>query len=306
MKPTNYKRFSSALLLLLILEFPFAAVPCLAGGGVDQRDFDEAMRLCALGHYGSAAKILREEQRKHPNDVFILTELGTAYMNDYNDVSGGVDKAEKCLRRAIQLDPEFGKPYCRMAECCDAKGDFEAGVKYATKALSVKKPEYDALRERAGAYSNLKRDKEALVDIEAFLKKTPKIEKKHLVQRATILENLKQYDRALAEYRKLLKVKYEDQVVYREVACLQGLHRPEEAIRSLNTLINHNKQDDSGYLTRARLFESLGKHKEAVDDYSKAFELQPSTNALKERATVYDKMGRKDLAEKDRQEAARL
>lgn len=272
----------------------------------DKSDFDEASRLGSLGHYGEAARILREVQRHRPNDPYVLCELAGAYMNNYNDVSGGVDKAEKCLRRAIQLDPECGRAYSRLAECYDAKGDFTTGVKLATKALSVKKPEWDALRERAGAYSNLKRDKEALVDIDLFLKRQVKAEKKHLIQRGQILENLKQYDRALVEYRKLLKNKYEDQIVYREVACLRAMNKKDEAIKSLNTLLSHNKQDDSGYLTRARLFESIGKHQEAVADYSKAQELQPSTTALKERALVYEKMGRKDLAEKDRKEADRL
>lgn len=285
--------------------FVFVA-PAIALETAEERDFDEAMRLCALGHYGEAKRLLRVVQSKFPKSAVVLTALGNAYLNDYNDVSGGVDKAEKCFRKAIELDPEYGRSYAHLAECCDTRGDFKTGIKLATKALSVKKPDYEAYKERAGAYSNLKRDSEALADMEQYLKHTPKVERKHLVQRATILENLKQYDRALAEYRKLLKEKYEDQVVYREVACLRGMNKNDEALKSLNGLINHNKQDDAGYLSRARLLESLGRHQEAVADYTKAYELLPSTNALKERAAVYKKMGRNDLADKDRKEAERL
>ncbi len=264
------------------------------------------MRLEALGHYGESARLLREVQRHRPRDVYVLTALANAYLNNINDVPGGIDKAEKCLHMAIKMDPEYGTPYSRLAECYDSRGDYVTGIKFATKALSVKRPEFDAYRERAGAYSNLKRDKEALADFDLFLKKVSKVERKHLLQRAAILENLKLYDRALSEYRNLLKVKYEDQIVYREVACLRAMKKPDEAIKSLNTLLDHNKQDDSGYLTRARLFESIGKHQQAIADYSKAYELQPSTTALKERALVHEKMGRKDLAERDRKEAERL
>ena len=310
---TNEKRRSkishfnfSVAVFLFALSVSLTSISPTLASTADERAFDEALNLCHLGHYGEGKRILREVQRRHPNDVYVLTELGNAYMNDYNDVAGGVDKAEKCLRRAIEIDPEYGKAYSILAECSDAKGDFAQGVKLATKALSVKRPCFDALHERACAYSRLKKDKEALADIELFLKKSVKVERKYLLRRASILENLKEYDRAIAEYRKLLKEKYEDQIVYREAACLQAMHKPDEAIKSLTTLVNHNKADDSGYLNRARLYESMGKHKEAVDDYTKALDLQPSTNALRERATVYEKMGRKDLAEKDRKEIERF
>lgn len=286
-----------------IAVFFFANIfsPALASSA-DGRAFDEALRLGQLGHYGESARMLREIQRKHPNDAYVLTELGNAYLNNYNDLAGGTDKAEKCLRRALEIDPELGKAWVRLAECYDAKGDFESGIKFATKGLTVKKPDYEGYHERAGALSNLKRDKEALKDIDMFLKLNPKPERKYWVQRATIMENLKQYDRAIAEYRRLLKLKYEDQVVYREVACLRALGKQEEAIKSLNGLVAHNKQDDTGYLNRARAYESMGRHKEAIADFTKAFELQPSKIALKERAAAYEKMGRKDLADKDRKE----
>ncbi|MBX9952426.1 MAG: tetratricopeptide repeat protein [Candidatus Obscuribacterales bacterium] len=303
----NGKHFTLDDLLrcLTIVLFLSAVQPALADGA-DRREFDEALRLGALGHYGESARLLREIQRKHPNDPYVLTELGTAYMNNYNDVQNGTDKGEKCFRRALQIDPELGKAWARLAECYDARGDFVSGVKFATKALTVKKPDFDGYHERAGALSNLKRDSEALKDIEMFLQKHQNPERKYFVQRATILENLKQYDRAVAEYRRLLKDKYEDQVVYREVNCLQAMGKPEEAIKCLNALIAHNKQDDTGYLSRARLLESMGKHKEAIADYSKAYDLQPSKAALKERAAVYEKIGRKDLAQKDRREIDRL
>ncbi len=299
-------RFQVGIALFSFTFSLFATTECLAVNTADERAFEEALNLCHLGHYGAAKRILRGIQSRHPNDVYVLTELGNAYMNDYNDVEGGVEKAEKCLRHAIEIDPEYGKAYSVLAECRDSLGDFAEGIKLTTKALAVKKPCPDAYLERAGAYSRMKRDKEALADIEEYIKRCIKVERKYLIQRATILENLKQYDRALVEYRKLLKEKYEDQVVYREVACLQAQHKTDEAIRTLDTLVNHNKQDDTGYLSRARLYESIGKHKEAIVDYSRALDLQPSTNALKERATVYEKMGRKDLAEKDRKEANRL
>ncbi len=51
------------------------------------------------------------------------------------------------------------------------EGITSLGIKYATRSINSKKPDPDAYRERAGALSNLKRDKEALVDYDRFLHK---------------------------------------------------------------------------------------------------------------------------------------
>jgi len=277
----------------------------------DTRLVNEAIRLADAGKFPDAAHILQGVHQRNPKDVFVLVQLGHSAMNSAADLTNGSAFGEKCFRKAIELDPQYGRAYKKLAECYNGRGDFANGVKYTTKAMAVKKPDLDALRERAGALSNLKRDKEALADMDLFIKSSKNklagrlFEKVHL-QRAAILENLKQYEKAVEVYRMLLKLNYEDQLVFREVTCLRAMHKPEEALKSLNKLIARNKADDTGYLNRARLYESIGKHKEAISDYSISIDLASSTTALKERAAVYDKIGRKDLADKDRKEADRL
>lgn len=279
--------------------------------GNDTRLVNQAVRLTDAGNFPDAARILQGVHQRNPKDVFVLVQLGHCAMNSAADLTNGSVFGEKCFRKAIELDPQYGRAYKKLAECYNGRGDFLNGVKYTTKALSVKKPDLDALRERAGALSNLNREKEALADIDLYIKRNEnrirgRIYQMVHMQRAAILENLKQYDKAVAAYRALLKRNYEDQVVFREVTCLRAMHKPDEALKSLNELIAHNKMDDTGYLNRARLYESLGKHKEAISDYSVSIDLASSTTALKERAAVYDKMGRKDLADRDRKEAERL
>lgn len=287
----------------------FAAAFFMSSGAIckanDVQDFHYALSLTKKGHYLEATRVFRDLQSRHPNDVNILLELGHSYERNYNDGSG-LRKAQKCFERVIQIDPECGKAYVGLALCMDGRGEFAKGIAYATKALKVKKPDLEGLQERAGAYSHVRRDKEALADIELYIKKTNTKDPEIFLQKATILENLKRFDLALIEYRSLLKAHWEDSLVYREVACLQAMHKTEEAVKCISSLIKKNKQDDSSYLTRARLFEIMGKHNESLADYSTAIDLQPSTTALKERASVYDKIGKKDLAEKDRRDADRI
>ncbi len=272
----------------------------------EHKELEDALRCSELGDFVQSARILRNLHKHHPNDVFILTKLGDAYMNNIQDLSESTKLAEQCFKRAIEIDPQYGEPYAKLAECAGARGDFDLGIKLSTKAMTVKEPDFSALKERAAAYSHLKRDKEALADIDHYLTFKPKNTRKLLLLKASILENLKRYGEALIQYRAFLKEHYEDQLVYREVACLEGMNKPDEALKTLDHLILHNKEDDAAYLTRARLNEKQGRHKQAIADYTASFDLQPSTKVLKERAAVYDNMGRKDLAEKDRREAERL
>lgn len=279
--------------------------------GYDRQRVADGVRLCDAGHFSDAIRVLTGVQQRNPRDSFVLCQLGHAHMNNAEDLTHSTAIAEKCFRKAIEVDPEYGRAYKKLCEWYSAHGDWKTAVELATKALSVKRADFSALLERAAAYSSMHKDKEALADFDLYMSKTelPKDYRHRLkiqVQRAGLLENMKQYDRALAVYRSLLKEHYEDSIVFREVACLKAMHKPDEALKSLNSLIAHNKFDDNGYLNRARLYESIGKHKEAITDYSTSIDLSPSTTALKERASVYDKMGRKDLAEKDRKEADRL
>lgn len=50
---------------------------------------------------------------------------------------------------------------------------------------------------------------------------------------------------------------------------------PEEAIPLLNEYIERNPDDEEGFIIRGRKYWSLGKRKEALNDYYKANELNP-------------------------------
>lgn len=304
------QRFDSARVISAITVVCLAA-PALAMDAYDSQRVNDAIRLCDTGHFPEAIRVLTGVNQRNPKDAFVLCQLGHAHMNNAADLTHSTAIAEKCFRKAIEVQPQYGRGYKKLSEWYSAHGNWEMAVKLATQALAVKQPDVTALVERAGAYSMLHKDKEALADFELFLSKTPlPKEQRHrnkiYLQKAGILENLKQYDKALAVYRTMQKEHYEDSIVFREVACLKAMKKPDEALKVLNQLIAHNKFDDTGYLNRARLYESLGKHKEAITDYSTSLDLSPSPTALKERASVFEKMGRKDMAEKDRKEADRM
>ncbi len=267
-------------------------------------EFDELSRLMDAANYTVARPALRAMIKKYPKEPMLFVWLAKAYSNDPDNLRTGFEKAEQCLKHAVEVDPGFGKTYTQYSEWYSAQGNFPKAIEMATKALHAKTPDLGAYEERAHAYNSMKRDKEALADIEQALKHvTGKHRRKILLSKASILENSKQYERAIADYKEILKEDYEDTVVYREVKCYEQLNRFDEAVKLISELIKKNPEDDTSYQMRARVYTKQKKYIEAAADYSKAYEFLPTPSILRERAKVYDLMGRKDLAAKDRDRA---
>jgi len=71
-------------------------------------------------------------------------------------------------------------------------------------------------------------------------------------------------------------------------------------------LLKHSPEDDAAYEVRGRIMAKLGRLKESAQDFSKAIQLVPSATLLRQRAIIYEKMGKKDLATRDRKEAEKI
>lgn len=284
---------------------------CLANGtgGIgktsDEAFYERAQWYKKAGHFDKAGEILSQLYRKQPQNASLLVELGEAYFKDTNDMAGGLIKAEQCFRKAIIIDPEFGKAYCMMAEWANAQSRYDLAIQMAGKALSAKKPDTQAYVERAASYSRLHKDKEALLDLDKYIT-LHKLKHNAYERRASILENLHLYERALADYRTMQKIHYSDRTALKEAFCLDKLNKRAEAITCLNNLLKRNPEDDAGYEARGKVQAKLGRLKEAIADFTRAIQLIPSPNVYKERAAAYEKMGRKDLADRDLKEAERI
>ncbi len=271
----------------------------------EEAAYERAQAFRKAGDFDKAGIILLQLYRKHPKNAALLVELGEAYLNDDNEMAGGQLKAEQCFSKAIKIDPQFGKAYYMLTEWANAQGKYDLAIKIATKALTVKKPDYQAYMERAASYSRLHRDKDALADLDKFIS-LGGAKRNAYERRASILENLHQYERAHSDYLIMQKLHYDDGTALKEASCLEKLNKNQEAITCLTNLLKRNPEDDAGYEARGRIQVKLGRLKEAIADYTRAIQLIPSPTIYKERAAAYEKMGRKDLAAQDRKEAERI
>jgi tetratricopeptide (TPR) repeat protein len=137
---------------------------------------------------------------------------------------------------ALQKDPQCGHAYNCLASFANLKGDYAGAAQYATKALSVKKPDPSGLRQRALAYSHMNRLEDAIKDQQAFINMDHKIPVNYMLL-GDLQQAVKKYSDAEASYRAALSagIAYHDRSFNLLIKCLrlQGKepqivgHRPE-------------------------------------------------------------------------------
>jgi tetratricopeptide (TPR) repeat protein len=294
------KKLSVCNLLAILL---IVQTNTFASGKTDA-GYQRAQELVKAGHHDQAAKILSEMVRRDPKNITLLLELGEVHLNDMNDMAGAHIQAEKCFKQAIKIDPQSGRAYRMLAEWAIAEGKYDYAIATASQSITAKKPDHRGYFARATAYENQHKEKEALADLDKYL--TREHDKKAFKRRAVILEKLHMYARALADYRSIQKDSPDGDAALKEAICLEKLNRNEESITRLDKLLKDSPEDDAALEARGTARAKLGQLQEAAQDYSKAIKLLPTASLYRLRASIYEKMGRKDLAIKDRKEAERI
>ena len=100
---------------------------------------------------------------------------------------------------------------------------------------------------------------------------------------------------------------YGDTVGYRANAYMQIKDYP-HALADYTTLIKLSPGDDNLRRQRAVVYELMGNFPKAVEDYTAAIELAQTESApsYAARARCYEKLGKKDLAQRDLAKSKKL
>ena len=118
----------------------------------------------------------------------------------------------------------------------------------------------------------------------------------------------KQYSEAVKLFTTVIQgnPKSKDAFFFRGLAFAE-LNEDRAAIADFSKAIELDPSDTHAYSQRGKIFKSLGRYTEALSDFTKAIELNKPDKVilLQERANLYDKMGDKKKAERDRADAGR-
>jgi len=178
--------------------------------------------------------------------------------------------------RAVAASPRFAPAYTGRAEVLNLLGDYSGAAQAASRSISLD-PQYQA------GYGN------------------------RAVSLYFLGQGQKSMDDALI-FKKLGANSSPAGVtsIPMAAACL-GLGRLEDALGWCNKAITLNPKMQSAYAIRATVELKQERYKEALDDCNIALGLFPrSPRVYEHRAIAYEKLGKRDFAKSDRQQAKRI
>ncbi len=126
-------------------------------------------------------------------------------------------------------------------------------------------------------------------------------------RRAYAYQGLRKYPNAISDYSSAIRINPNSVDAHSYRALVYSMaHCPKKAILDYTKLIGLKPQNPTYYLNRALCYSRLKRFAQSLEDCSAAIAIEKTYGAYAQRAEVYDKLGKHELAEQDRQEADKM
>ena len=260
---------------------------------------DRCQKLIGSRHISEARAMLRQmaAQSDAPADVYNLYASSYLEAQGLEAESSDYRQAVDGLKIAIERDPENGHSYCLLSFASNLKGDYRAGVLFATKALSTKSPDFTALRQRAIAYSHLKNDRGALADMLELLKRGFTTTMNYMLT-GDIQRGLGLYKDAAENYALALQkgTAFHQRIFSDMVKSLILSHQVDKAKSAITERLKNDPDSAELLDMRATIEANQKDYTSAANDLNRALKVTDTALYHAHLADVYSKMGKKDLA----------
>ncbi len=260
---------------------------------------------CACGRQAEARAIMKRVLRSNNAGAHAYCAMGVTYLNEADD-NRELVFARKYMNEAIKLDPNFSQAYFRLAVIEQRLDHFPESLRLLDKALSLKNPYLPAWSTKAVILSSLGRFAEAYQAACQGEKLMPKDYDALTIKAGILIQIGKPYEAALLYKHVYETVHKSDYILHQLISCLDESGHYEEALAELKTLIILTPSDSDTYRLRAGIYRKMKNYPAALKDMNLVVELEPSSTAFKERAKIFELMGKSDKAKADLQAAAKL
>jgi len=113
---------------------------------------------------------------------------------------------------------------------------------------------------------------------------------------------LKNYEAAAEDFIKVIENQPENAAAYNALgSALAALGRNEDALKFVSYAIFVNPVNVEALMSRAGIYYNLQQYENAVGDLSAVIKIKPNIDAYALRALTYEKMGKQDLSDKDKE-----
>lgn len=175
-----------------------------------------------------------------------------------------------------------------------------------SRAIELQPNSIPMLFSRGNFYNNLGQYGKAAADYTKVIERDPRNTEAFAYRAFAYYQN-HDYDKARADYEEVLRYKPSDYASQLGVALiLQKTYRVGEAIRRMEFLITEHPDQAELYAVRSSMLVDNEKFDLALADINRAIELAPSAAYYQQRATIYQKQGKKKLAQRDLRKARTL
>lgn len=325
------------------LNYTEALADCAAAISSDATDPDLlAARgdiLTAKGDFAAAIRDFTAALALAPSTRRYLFGRGNA-----QEALGDSDSARADYDALVALNPDDqAARFRRMAAThavATANRDLESVLSDAERLHTLAPENWLFVRYKASALSKLKRFTEALTLADKDVAANGSKDAPYL-ERARVYERMEKYDEAIQDYGMVIRLNSSAQAYtgrafcwkmkedYTEAAddfseairmdstvawyyrergyCLYRAGRKSQALPDIQKSLSMNSNDSSSHLFRGYLYGADKEHRNAVDSYTRAIELQPKMlNAYINRAVSYRELGLTTKAAADEAMAKQL
>lgn len=214
------------------------------------------------------------------------------------------DGALKDLTEAVRLGPKDDANAVALATFYEERHDTEAALGVFAKALDVVPEKSNILNRRAMLRGSMGDWKAALIDLDEAIRLDPEAIRPRQI-RIMALVFLKREQEALPDLDAILKRQDDLAMLTIRAQLLANSGKREEAIRDLNKVIQSEPQA-SLYAVRGSQYDSLGQHESAIRDFDASLELEMDPRVLIVRGLSKSKLDRWEPAIKDYDQAIEL
>ncbi len=222
-----------------------------------------------------ALAAIKEVQELNPADGNAVILEGEIYRQQNR-----IEEALASFAKATELTPQAPGPYQNRGEIFRQQGKFDEAIEQFNEVLKLQPGVLMTLLHRADAYMADKRFQEALADIEIVLEKQPSFVAAHRL-RAEILTRLDRLAEAIDKIERV-SAAMPDQIELKNQLALYYLvaKQPSKAIEAYSDILDQQPNNFSALQSRGDAFLTIGKHAEAISDFTRALKLKPEDTTL--------------------------
>lgn len=233
-------------------------------------------------------------------------------ISEYNSIGGNIEKSLQFLTRSVKLSPKesySSSAFEYLARIYFDQKEIKKAIAMINRAIELDPTSELKFGYRAIMYRELGDDKKAEKDYDKAIENN-RTGTKMYFNRAKFYESQKRYDEALRDYDTIIKnVLSKKRKNFDRMGLAQKykafiyikLGKSESAIKAISKNIEINPSGTDGYTMRGGLYLEREDYQKAIDDFTKAIELNPKyeRNAYEGRAKAYHALNMPDKAADD-------